>query len=136
MSEPSRPVPVPTPESRPYWEACNRGELLVQRCDNCGEVNWFPRGLCRACSSDRLRWDRSAGSGRVYSFTVVYRPPFSGLPVPYVVALVDVDGGPRMMTHIVGCAPEEVTVGMAVSVRFDWLTSEAALPVFGPEESA
>jgi hypothetical protein len=105
---------------------------MIQVCGNCGEVNWFPRRMCRRCSSDALAWHESPGTGSVYSVTVVHRPPSSGFEAPYALALVDVDGGPRMMTHVVGCAPEEVTVGMPVVVDFDRLSDEISVPVFRP----
>jgi uncharacterized OB-fold protein len=88
--------------------------------------------MCRYCSSTDLEWTRLSGRGSVYSFTVVDRPPADGLPPGYVLALVDLDEGVRMMTHIVGTENAAVRVGMPVEVDFRRASDEIALPVFRP----
>jgi uncharacterized protein len=132
MTAVDRAIPEPTPESQPFWDACHDGRLTVQRCIECGEINWFPRGLCRSCSSGELEWVPSTGQGVVYSFSVVRRASEAGIEAPYVLALVDISGGPRIMTHIVDCVPEVVSIEMPVEVRFEYMTDDISLPVFAP----
>lgn len=116
-----KPVPTPTLETRPYWEGCARHELLIQRCDACGNHQFFPRLYCSSCFSDRVGWTRASGRATILSFTVVRRPvsPAFADEVPYVVALVTLEEGPTMMTNIVGCEPEALRVGMPVEVTFE-----------------
>jgi len=124
--------PVPTADSEVFWERCKAGELCLPRCRGCGELNWFPRAMCRYCSGTDLEWVPMSGQATVYSFSVVDRPPSPGLPGRYVLALVDLDEGVRMMTHVVGCDPGEVRIGMRVSVRFQPISDEISLPMFHP----
>ena len=109
------------------------GELLVQFCQTCGKPQWFPRARCSYCYGHEMEWRTSAGEGEIYSFSVVHR----GVPqsfqdlIPYVVALVDLEEGIRMMTHVVECDPSSVTIGMPVTVRFRE-ENGFKLPVFAP----
>lgn len=121
-----------TPDSEVFWEGCRAGELMVPRCSACGRLNWFPRSMCRYCSSTQLEWTRLSGAGTVYSFSVVERPASEDLPPRYVLALVDLDEGIRMMAHIVGADAPTVQIGMRVAVDFQPLGQEPALPVFKP----
>lgn len=132
MSE--RPLPVPDQDTQPYWEAARRHELLIQRCLACGEHYFYPRPHCPHCLSNRTEWVRASGRGTVYAFTVVHRPPSPAFAdrVPYVVALIDLAEGPRLMSNVVGCAPDAVHCGMAVEVAFEDVTPDIALPVFRP----
>jgi uncharacterized OB-fold protein len=126
-----RPAPIPDPESQPYWNATRDGKLLVQRCSAHGHVQLYARPHCLVCRSP-VAWVEASGRGTVYSFTVIrqnFGRPFRDM-VPYVVALVDLDEGARLMTNIVGCEPDDVTVGAPVRVRFDPVSDDAALPLF------
>lgn len=125
-------LPVPTEDSAPYWDACARHELAIQRCESCARFQFYPRVMCVHCSSRTLTWERVSGLGTVYSFTIVHRPPSRELMerVPYVVALVDLDEGVRMMTHVVGCDPSEIEVGKRVEVAFEDRAPGISLPVF------
>jgi uncharacterized OB-fold protein len=128
----NRGLPIPTPDSAQFWRGCHDGALRMQRCDDCGELNWFPRGMCVNCSSSRLTWTTLSGRGTLYSFSVVTRPPNDDFPTRYVLALVDLEEGPRMMTHLVDVEPDAVGIGMAVTVRFDRRTDAISLPMFAP----
>ena len=128
-----RPVPVPDPESAPYWEAVNEGRLVVQRCTRCGNHQLYPRPHCIRCRGP-VEWVEASGRGTVYSYTVIrqnFSRAFRHL-IPYVVALVDLEEGPRLMTNLVGCEPEDVVIGMPVRVTFERVTDEASLPLFAP----
>ncbi|MGH7932661.1 MAG: Zn-ribbon domain-containing OB-fold protein [Candidatus Binataceae bacterium] len=130
----SKPIPVPTVETRPYWEGCRRHELLIQRCAECGHHQFFPRIYCAQCFSDRVEWARACGRAKVLSFTIVRRPvsPAFADEVPYVIALVTLEEGPTMMTNIIGCSPETIEIGMPVKVTFERWTEEISIPKFQP----
>ena len=82
------------------------------------------------CSSTDIEWIKASGDGIIYSFSVVWRPPSSAFDAPYVLALVDLEEGPRLMTHVVEGDPADVFVGARVTVRFQQLTEEITVPVF------
>ena len=115
------PAPVKLPETEEFWAATAQGKLLLRRCDDCGTVIWYPRPYCPACASLSTSWFEASGRGSVYTYTVVHRSVVEGYreAVPYVLAYVELDEGPRVMTNIVDCPPEEVAVGMAVRVVFE-----------------
>lgn len=107
-------------ETRGYWEGAGRGELVLQRCRACATVQHKPRAVCATCLSGDIEHFVASGKGTVYTFTVTEQnmvPPFAGA-VPYVMGYVALAEGPRLLTHIVGCAPADVRVGMDVVVDF------------------
>ncbi|MBU8819675.1 Zn-ribbon domain-containing OB-fold protein [Mycolicibacterium goodii] len=108
--------PVPTAITEPYWKSAAEGELWIQRCTECQRCQHYPSGMCRSCWSENVDWIRAAGTGMVWTFTVVSRPghPAWQPETPYVLALVELDEGPRMMTNIVDCDPSTVHVGQRV----------------------
>jgi uncharacterized protein len=132
MAEAVKPVPVPTLQTAPYWEGCRQHELRIQRCTACGHRQFFPRLYCTKCLSENVEWVRACGRGQVLSFTIVRRPvsPAFAAEVPYVVALVTLEEGPQMMTNIVGCPPEQVSIGMPVEVIFEDWTDSISIPKF------
>lgn len=129
---PTVPPPVPSPVSAPYWEACKRHELVFQRCGACGRAEFDPALLCRKCGSRALSWERSAGLGSVYSWTVVWRPQQPVFVVPYAPAIVDLDEGFQMLASIVGCDVADLRVGMRVAVEFHPVAGGYVLPYFRP----
>ncbi|MCC6531142.1 MAG: Zn-ribbon domain-containing OB-fold protein [Burkholderiales bacterium] len=131
-NESGYPAPVPNADSKPYWEAATREELVLKRCSSCGKHHFPPRHLCPACWSDKLEWTKSAGTGVVYTFTIMQRAPMPVFAqrVPYVVALVDLEEGPRMMANIVGDDALQTTVGERVHVCFEERAGGAKLPQF------
>lgn len=95
------PMPAVTPETAPFWEGCNAGELRYQQCARCAHVQVVPRALCARCQSRTLEWRRSTAHGTVASATTVKRPPPAFRErVPYVIALVDIDEGFRLMVNV------------------------------------
>lgn len=133
-TEYKKPIPVPDADTRPYWEAAKRHELQIQRCTACGKHYFYPRYLCPHCGSDRVEWTKVSGQGTVYSFTVNHRGPGPAFnaETPYVVALIDLAEGPRMMSNVVNCDPAAVKIGMPVAVIFEDITDDIALPKFQP----
>ena len=125
-------LPVPNSVTRPYWEACQRHELLLQKCVQCDEHQFYPRIICGSCASSELHWVQASGSGTVVSWTVVRHPvsPAYAADIPYVIALIELDEGPTMMAQIVDCDPESVNSGMPVDVCFEDWTEEISMPNF------
>lgn len=118
-------------DSEPFWAATADGRLTLQRCSACDTVVWWPRSLCPECSSFDLEWFEATGNGTVYSYTVVHRAPGSwGRSAPYVLAYVELDEGPRLMTNIVDCEPDAVAVDAAVRVVWHDTGEGNALPRF------
>jgi uncharacterized OB-fold protein len=117
----------------PYWKAAAEHRLALPRCLDCETVFFYPRLRCPSCWSDRLEWVDAAGTGTVWSFTWVHVPFYDDAwndDVPYCVGLVELDEGVRLVTNIVGVAPDEVAVGDRVRVVFDDVTAEVTLPKF------
>jgi uncharacterized OB-fold protein len=129
-----KPLPRIDEESRGYWEALARHELYLQRCRACGTFRFYPRALCPSCLSDATEWVRASGRGTVYSFTVTYQNQAPGFreEVPYVLAIVELAEGVRLMTNVVGSSPDAVRIGMPVEVVFEDVTPEITLPKFRP----
>lgn len=138
MTTPSKPQPQPDPATREYWDAAKRGELRVPKCADCGRYHFYPRTLCPHCGSVNLEWRLCSGRGVVYSHTVVHRAPSPAFErdVPYVVAVIELEEGPHLMSTIVGLPPGEVRIGQRVRVRFQPAGEEGAvLPVFEPAQA-
>ena len=127
-----RPAPVPDAESAPFWAATLEGQLLVQECSMCGHRQLYGRSLCTNCHSSALSWIESSGRGTIYSRTIIHQNPNRSFKhmIPFVVALVDLDDGPRLMTNIVGVPPEAVEIGARVRVKFEPVSDAAAVPLF------
>lgn len=115
-----------------YAEGIDAGRLLIQQCLDCQRCQFYPRITCSHCAGDRLDWTESRGGGVVVSFTVVRRGVSADFIAPYVVALVELDEGVRMMTHIVGPDPEQVQIGTPVVLTFQPVGAAGRLPVFSP----
>jgi hypothetical protein len=114
-------IPVnPVPELSPYWEAANRDVLVVPRCNVCGKAFWYPRPFCPFCHSTDLSWEESNGGASIYTFTVAQRGqgPWEAV-APYVVAYVELDEGPKVLTNIVECDPATLAIGQRVSPIFE-----------------
>ena len=129
-SQPAKITPTPTALAEAYWEGCRQGELRLQQCDSCERYQFYPRVLCTHCGGDVLSWRAVSGRGLVASFTVVRRGISKAYPAPYVVALIDLEEGPRMMSNIIVDDPQQVAVGSAVSVTFQPWGGDHVLPVF------
>jgi uncharacterized protein len=129
----ARLTPSMTSDSQFFWDGVRARRLLIQRCERCGALRHPPRPMCPHCQS--LEWDtiESSGRGTVYSFVIPHHPPLPWFPEPYVVALVDLEEGTRLVSNIVGVAPEAVTIGMPVLVRFEAFDGDLVLPLFAPE---
>ena len=126
----AKPIPRPTPAEQPFYDACAEGKLVLQRCQHCGHVLFYPRTHCDACQSDQLAWEDASGAGTIASYTVVRRAVSADFEAPYVIALIDLAEGPRMMSQIIDADPDALAVGLSVKVDFAAWSEAITLPVF------
>lgn len=128
----SRPLPQPTALSKPHWDGCRQGVLRVQRCADCASFVFVPQPVCTGCLGTNLEWVESSGRGTLYSYTTVHRPQRPVFEVPYVVAIVELEEGWKMLTNLIGVEPESVEIGMPLEVAFETMSDEITLPFFRP----
>jgi len=122
------PSPQINPENKPFWEAAARGEFLIGHCDECGKPHYYPRAVCPLCFSDRTRMSASTGQGAIYSYSVLRR----GVPAPYAIAYVRLDEGVTVMTNLVDCDFDALSIGQRVKVAFKPAEDGSPVPVFTP----
>jgi uncharacterized OB-fold protein len=127
-----RLAPSMTADSQFFWDGVKDGRLLIQRCAACGLLRHPPRPMCPHCHS--LAWDtlEASGRGTVYSFVMPRHPQFPFFDDDYIVALIELEEGTRLVSNLVDVAPGDARIGMAVTVRFDEFDGEVVLPVFTP----
>ena len=107
----------PNSENLQFFEGAQQGRLVLPRCTACGFVIWFPREICPECGSQDVDWFEASGSGSIYSCTVTRRIPGSwGKSTPFVLAYVELDEGPRVMTNIVAVSYTHLTLPTICSV--------------------
>jgi uncharacterized OB-fold protein len=140
MSSPERAAraePPVTETTQPFWEATRQRQLLLQWCSACGRPITYPREVCPFCASSAVEWRVASGFATLYTSTVehVMPSPVADAPGPYVIALVDLDEGGRLMTNIVNCAVESVIVGMGLQLTWERLSDGRHLPLFEPRRS-
>ena len=129
-----KPVPRPNSDTGFFWDGCRERELRFQQCLDCGHVRWPPSIVCPACHSSDAGWIRASGKGRVYTFVVchtAFHPAFEK-DVPYVVAVVELEEGPHILSNVTGCNPSAVRCGMPVEVVWDDVADQITLPKFRP----
>jgi uncharacterized OB-fold protein len=136
MSDPKRPLPrADEPDTREFWAATRDKALKYQQCDYCQTIIFYPRRHCTGCTQGTLQWLTSAGKGTIYTFSVVRLSyhPFFRQQLPYAVAWIDLDEGPRILSNVIGITDpiKELTIGQAVIV--DWEEhEELCIPLFKP----
>ena len=134
MPEYNKPIPVPSAESQAYWDGLRDRKLLMPRCDACGKY-WFPPSLlCPHCNATNWTWTSTSGRGRIFSYVVyhrVYHPGFAD-EVPYAVAVIELDEGPRMVSNVIGIAPDKLACDLRVEVVYQPITDTITLPKFKP----
>lgn len=128
--------PSISPDTAFFWDGLRERRLLIQRCVSCGVLRHPPRPMCPGCNS--LEWDtiESSGRGTVHSFVMPMHPQFPFMEYPYIVVLVDLDEGVRLVSNLVGIAPADASIGMPVVVDYVEFDGELVLHQFRPEESA
>jgi len=138
MAQWKRFKPVPTEDTEPYWEYCEKGELRMQKCGNCGHRRFPPSLICPRCLSEDYAWEKLSGRGKVFSWVVfhqVYYPGFAD-DVPYNTAIIELEEGPRLHTNIVGCENHDIYIDMLVEVLFEQVDDDIFLPKFKPAQGA
>lgn len=131
-----RPAPEADDLTRPFWEACGRRQLTVQECARCQHRFFTPSAACPACLSLDWTWQPSPGTGTLYSFTEVLRPPSADFEVPYILAVVDLDDGWTMLSNVVGATADELVCGQPLRVEFVEAEGGVLLPCFTPTSTA
>ncbi|RJL26633.1 Zn-ribbon domain-containing OB-fold protein [Bailinhaonella thermotolerans] len=126
----ARPLPLPSPLTAPYWDACRRGELALQRCGGCRGFVHFPEAECPFCGDSNLAYEVVQGKGAVHTFTVVHRAFVPGLAPPYTVAWIDLDAGARVFGGVLG----ETRIGGRVDVTFRDVEGFGPMPYWRPDE--
>lgn len=134
----TKPVPVPQPESDHYWEQAKNGKLVLQKCNDCDAVQFYPRVLCLECNSRSLGWLESSGRGTLFTFSIVHVAPHPGFrdDLPYIAAIVELEEGVKMPSQVIGIEPdpELLHIGMPLEVAFEEITESISLPKFRPAE--
>ena len=130
-------LPHPTVDSQPFWDGCQRGQLLLQRCSDCQHVFYYARRLCPACGGTQLQWQAASGQGVVYSYSqvqVAFQGPHWQSQLPYTVVLIDLTEGPRMLSRWVGPSGQTPQVGQRAQLTFVEVQGQR-LPYFEAGES-
>jgi uncharacterized OB-fold protein len=135
-SDVTRPAPIRTEDNDGYWTAAMEGRLGVQRCAQCGRLQHPPRPMCPACHSLDQRIVDLAGTGVIYSFSLLHHPQHPAFTYPVVAVLVDLDEGVRVASNLVGVDPSDVRIGLPVQVSFAPAKDGTAVPVFEPRTPA
>jgi uncharacterized OB-fold protein len=128
------PLPQPNPDDQPYWGFCSRRELRIQRCIQCGRFRHPPMPLCAVCGSGETEWAAVPGTGTVFSYTIVHHPTHRALKsaVPYNVVVVHLDDADdvRIVSNVIDAAPEEISIGLRVTLAWDEAEGGSFLPRF------
>ena len=127
-------IPLANVDTKPFWDGCADGKLLLQRCSTCGALRHPPSPICAACLGEGQDWIPACGRGTIYTYVVVRESRARGWEklVPYILAVVDLEEGPRMLTNVINVAPDSVTICMPVEVVFAELDGTTKLPLFQP----
>jgi uncharacterized OB-fold protein len=140
---PGLPLPDVRFETEPFWTGGERGELLIDRCDDCGLWLHPPKPVCRRCLSRSVTPVAVCGLGTIYSYTVNYQAWIPGVPVPYTLAIIELDEDPglRVSTRVSGVDPADVHIGLRVQVTFEhyedvWLPCFTPAPAAAPAQEA
>ena len=131
-----RLAPTTTPDTQFFWDALKEGTLLIQRCAGCATLRHPPRPMCPCCNS--LQWDtvESRGRGEVYSFVMPRHPTWPWFEGTYIVALIQLEEGTRIVSNLIDVAPADVTIGMPVQAEITHFDGGVALPLFRPRDDA
>lgn len=118
---------MPTPLTAPFWSAAARGELVIQHCAPCDRFEWTPQAACSSCLSQELEWKPVSGRGTLYSYSEVSRPQTPTFNAPYVVAIVQLEEGPRMLTDLVGVEVPKLQIGQHVRLEIERIDENIGL---------
>jgi len=128
----SKPIPTITPDMAEFFAGARHGQLMVEKCEGCGDLHFPSHSFCATCMSTRAKWVPVSGRGEIYSYNVmhqVYHPGFA-TEVPYAVVVVKLEEGPKFVSNLVGIKPHDIRIGMPVEVTFEKMSDEVMLPKF------
>lgn len=131
----NKPLPkISNQVVKEFYDGTKKHKLLVQHCNACGKNIFYPKTFCPYCWSENIGWIESSGKGKLYTYTVCISNVSEAFApdLPYIVGVVDLEEGVRLLTNIVDCKPEDVTCDMGVEVVFRDVTEEFTLPLFKP----
>ena len=136
-----RPLPSPmTPEAKPYWDGLREHKLMLPRCSDCQHVFFYPRVLCPRCHARNIGWIQASGRGKLHAFEIAHQAFNRAWKVkpPWVLAMIELEEGPRMMSNLVNVPPDpaHVKCDMPVEVTYLDVTPEVTLPLFQPARRA
>lgn len=117
---------------KPFWEYLRRKEFRLQQCSGCGKFRFPPGPVCDACLSSEYSWEPLSGTGKVLSWVVFHRQYLPAYPVPYNVAVVQLDEGPLFVANLVGIELDDIDYGLPVRVVYDESYEDIVLPRFEP----
>ncbi|MAJ61077.1 MAG: hypothetical protein CBC48_14575 [bacterium TMED88] len=129
---PPRPSPAISRDTQFFWEGLENGELRIQRCEGCAELFHPPVVRCPACGGYSMGWQTATGRAHLYSYVAPEYPHFAAFDPGYIVGLVELEEGTRLLTNIVDVDPEEVRVGMSLELVVRSDNSDCPLPMFRP----
>ncbi len=121
----------------PFWEALKEHKLTVQKCSSCSTLRFVPSEICARCGSQEATWAPVSGHGKVYTYTVIHRGPIPAYQAdaPYIIAHVELDEGPRMISNLINCDIADVKIGMPVDVTFEDVSDDWTLYKFVPAKN-
>ena len=133
----NKPLPKPTPETAPFWAGCAVGELRLQHCQSCANVQFPPRKLCSRCFSQDVEWRTASAVGTIRSWSTVVAPGAPGFEaeVPFLSVLVELAEGPTMLSVLRDCPPGDVDFGLPVEVVFEQRSDDIFIPYFRPRSA-
>ena len=129
-----KPIPRPSPTTRPFWDGLNERKVQIQRCDGCDSWVFYPRTRCPSCLSDQLIWREVSGQGVLYTYTLARQPtaPHFADETPQQLAVVELDEGVRMTSTLVNVEPSDIVIGMRLQPYFDQVTDAVTLLRYQP----
>ena len=140
MEQLERPMPHPlAPEAKPYWEGLKQNKLMLPKCNDCGKAHFYPRVICPHCHSRKISWVEASGKGKLYAFEILHRSfnPAVKTPLPYVLAMIELEEGPRMLSNLINIKPDPALIrcDMPVNVVYVKQNDNFTLPFFQPAEA-
>ena len=127
-----QPLPTPDPVTKPFWDSLKAHRIRLQHCDACDKFVYYPRAVCPTCLSNELVWMEVSGRGVIHAFTIPHRHPNPAFQVPYVVVLVELEEGVRMLSNLMDVQPaaDQVPIGAPVEIVYDDVNESITLPRF------
>ncbi len=134
MADYKKPLPAITTLNGPYWDGLRQRELKMPQCNDCGKLWYPPAPFCPECWSRNFTWRQLSGRGKVNSWVIFHQAYFSSYKddVPYNVAEVELEEGPRLLTNLVGVDNNDISIGMPVEIVYDDVTGDVTLAKFRP----